>query len=534
MDTFLSLRQRVPETLLANLLAALALVTAVLVACWAVRRLVHACGGHVGTLTGSHRAGAVGQEAARHAARMVLWLTVGLILLVGLAGVVYHAAGRDIRHDVRLWLSGMATADLVRAAVCGGEIVLLVAGSWALVRLARRVLPRVEKVVASWLTRPGHGAYVRAWFSRLDAFVVVGAGLGAAWAVARLLALAPAEWFLTLAVHLTLILAVVRLVPLAAGVLLGAATDLGDRHLVKPRPRRYWERVRRLFPFGLRCLEAAVYVHAASLAVRELDFVKNVAEKGDKVVACIGIFFGCRVVIELSQVLLNEAFGLYDEGWPADQKRRTLVPLLQSVCQYGLYFGSAVAMLDVFEIPTGPILAGAGLVGLAVGLGAQSLVTDVVSGFFILFEEQYLVGDAVKVGDAVGRVEVVGIRHTQVRDGEGKLHIIPNGQIKGVVNFSRGYRNAVVDLKLPAEADLDGVLQALREAGRRLRQEHGEDVLADTEVRGLVELGLSEMTARAVTRVAPEACEAMEAEYRRLVRRVLDERRLLGRSHLAA
>jgi small conductance mechanosensitive channel len=233
-------------------------------------------------------------------------------------------------------------------------------------------------------------------------------------------------------------------------------------------------------------------------------------------------------------VLLGEAFGLYDPQLPADAKGQTLVPLLQSICQYLLYFGSAVVMLGVLGVNTGPILAGAGLVGLAVGLGAQSLVTDVVSGFFILFEGQYLVGDLVEIGEATGRVEAVSIRHTQVRDAQGKLHIIPNGQIKEVVNSSKGYMNAVVDLELPADGDLDGALEAMREAGRRLRAQHPGDVLGETQVQGLVELGLSEMTARAVTRVRPGTHEEMENEYRRLLKQVLDEKRPAAQARPAA
>src|SRR5262249_61341210 len=122
-----------------------------------------------------------------------------------------------------------------------------------------------------------------------------------------------------------------------------------------------------------------------------------------------------------------------------NQKGRTLVPLLHSAGQYVLYFGAAMAMLKALGLGewADRIMAGAGILGLAVGLGAQSLVADVVSGFFILFEGQYLVGDYVQIGDAVGTVEELGIRSTQVRDGHGKLHIIPNGQIKQEVNHSK-------------------------------------------------------------------------------------------------
>ena len=169
---------------------------------------------------------------------------------------------------------------------------------------------------------------------------------------------------------------------------------------------------------------------------------------------------------ELAQVLLHEAFGLYDAKGAEDQQGRTLAPLLHSVCRYVLYFGGGMVMLGVLGVDTRPILAGAGLLGLAVGLGAQSLVTDFVSGFFILFEGQFLVGDVVQIGDACGRVEAVGIRHTQIRDGQGKLYIIPNGQIKSVVNSSKGYINAVVDMKLPAHGDLDEIVVGHARGGR--------------------------------------------------------------------
>jgi small conductance mechanosensitive channel len=535
MDLLSSLRDRLTEPLVANLFAAVGLTVAIVAACWVLRRLLHGCGCRLTAWTGSHHLGALGKEAAHRAGCLLLRVAVVAVALTLAAGLAYHLAGRNARADVGAWFEDLTPADLLRGAVRGAGFLLLLPLTWGAVRAVRRARQRLEGLACGWLTRAGHEADVRHWFGLLEQFAVGAVLLAAAWAAAHVLALPDvAAWAVGLAARLVLILAGVRLLPLAARVLLRAAVDLGDRHLGAGRPYRYWERVRRLFPFGQRCLEAAVHVYAASLAVRELGFIAVVADYGTRVVACIGIFFGCRVAIELSQVLLNEAFGLYDERGPVDQKGQTLVPLLQSVCQYGLYFGSVVVMLGVLGVNTGPILAGAGLLGLAVGLGAQSLVTDVVSGFFILFEEQYLVGDHVKIGDAGGRVEVVGIRHTQVRDAEGRLHIIPNGQIKGVVNASRGYSNTVVDLRLPVDADLDGVLEAMREAGRRLRRQHRDDVLADTDVQGLADLTPAEMTVRAVTRARPGGHGTVGNEYRRLLREVLEERRVFGPSRRAA
>lgn len=145
-----------------------------------------------------------------------------------------------------------------------------------------------------------------------------------------------------------------------------------------------------------------------------------------------------------------------------------------------------------------------------------------VSGFFILFEGQFLVGDFVQIGDAAGTVEAVGIRVTQIRDGQGRLFIIPNGQIKGVVSYSKGYVNAVVDLRFPAGSDLEAIFRSMTEAGRRLRQARKE-ILADTEVQGIVDLGTSEMTIRAVTKVHPGTHVLMQNEYRRLLKQTLDQ-----------
>jgi small-conductance mechanosensitive channel len=235
----------------------------------------------------------------------------------------------------------------------------------------------------------------------------------------------------------------------------------------------------------------------------------------------------------LLHVLLHEAFGLCNEHHPLNQKGRTLVPLLHSIGQYLLYFGSVVAMLGVFQIDSTPILAGAGILGLAVGLGAQTLVTDLVSGFFILFENQYLVGDYVQIGEAHGVVEEVAMRTTHIRDGNGKLHIIPNGQIKGVISYSKGYVNAVVDYKVPVGSDLESVFRAMKEAGEHLRQERPE-VLAPTEIHGLVDLGTSDMTVRAVTRVHPGTHGVMQSEYRRLLKHVLDQQQTDHKPALAA
>jgi small-conductance mechanosensitive channel len=494
--------------------------------CWTELPWLHAC----------H------EQAHRGLRRILFWLTLGLMVATIVAMGVYHFAGQDIRTDLRDWFGRLTGSQILAFGVTLGKIVVIAVLAGVAFRLMGRLSTALEKLVMQYLPRslpaesadvspsewhhPEHRvqyeATARRWCHMLERFGKLTVLLGAVWLVGRLAALPRVDTFAALLLRILTIITLARLLTLSCRTISCGLATLGDRHLGRGKFHRYWERVTRLIPFGERCFEAAVYITAASMCVRELEFIAFVAAYGTMIVKCIGIFFGTRVVIELLYVFINEAFGMYHEHRPLDQKGQTLVPLMHSLCQYTLYFGSVLFMLGVFEIDTTPILAGAGILGLAGGLGAQSLVTDVVSGFFILFENWYLVGDIVQIGDAVGRVEAVSIRHTQLRDEQGKLFIIPNGQIKTVTNFSKGYVNAVVDIKVPASTNLEKVMRDMAEAGRRLRLNRSE-VLADTVVKGLVELTPSDMVIRAVTRVQPGTHLAMQQEYRRLLKAVFDE-----------
>lgn len=472
-------------------------------------------------------------DLSQGARTVVFWLTIVFVAVTTLAGIGFHWAGRDVRHELRYWLGAHTASELTRLGFRAAALLAIFTVCRALVWLVRRGRPLLEKELARVLGQGANRDNLTRWCNILEHYGVAMVRLIALWGAGHVLRLGYfANHTIGSAVRITTVLVCARLLTLGFRTSLPAANNLGNQYLSVGKLRRYWERITHMFTFAERCFEAAVYVWATSRCVIALQYIlvdlgvdktDIVEEIGKHMVVCIGILFGTRVLIELLQVLLNEAFGMYEEEHLIDQKGRTLVPLLQSVCQYVLYFGAGLFMLQELGMNMAPVLAGAGIVGLAVGLGAQNLVTDVVSGFFILFEGQYLVGDYVQIGDASGVVESVGIRLTQVRDDQGKLYIIPNGQIKGVVNYSKDYVNAVVDLKLSAGNDLESVFQSMAEAGKRLRQARKE-VLADTQIQGLIDLSTSDMTVRAVTRVRPGTHVAMQNEYRRLLKQVVDQK----------
>lgn len=510
---------------LANLVAGYTLVMAVVGLSVVGRRLLTRGGVRLGENEALGKLGALGRDAAVRVERVLARLTLAAILAMTTADLGYHVLGRDVRADLARLYHGLAADDWVVLGVRTAAVLAALAGAGGLMVLVRRARPSLEQSALAQLGAAESSDAVRRWFGTLERYAHIAVALGGLALACRAAGVgAWANVSLGFVLRVLSIVAVARLVTLAGGALARLAGMIGDARLGAGPYQHYWERMKVLFPFGRRCFEAAVYVEAGALIVGELAVVAPLADYGPALVRCIGIFFVTRVLIEVAFVLLNQTLGRpAEDDVAADKKRQTLVPLLHSVCQYTLYFGSAVLMLTTLGVNTTPILAGASIIGLAVGLGAQSLVTDLVSGFFILFEGQYLVGDQVQIGDAVGRVEEVAIRLTRIRDARGRLYIIPNGQIKNVVNYSKDYVNAVVDLKVPAGADVEGLFRALAEAGRRLREAAPREVLADTRVEGLVELGPADMTVRAVTRVRPGRHEKMQNEFRRLLKKVLDE-----------
>jgi small conductance mechanosensitive channel len=159
-----------------------------------------------------------------------------------------------------------------------------------------------------------------------------------------------------------------------------------------------------------------------------------------------------------------------------------------------------MALKEAAIDPT-PLLAGAGVIGVAIGFGAQTFVGDIVAGFFILFEDLILVGDLVEIGGVKGKVEEIGVRITKIRDDSGVLHSIPNGQVRKVANHSREHVNAVVDVHVPYEEDARRVRGLLERLTEQVLEEEGIR-RGPVEVK-VQELSEAAMLLRVIARVPP-------------------------------
>lgn len=150
-----------------------------------------------------------------------------------------------------------------------------------------------------------------------------------------------------------------------------------------------------------------------------------------------------------------------------EARKKTLSKLLHNTLNYVFYFLLIYWILSLLGIPVSSLLAGAGIAGVAIGLGAQGFLSDVVNGFFILFENQFEVGDTVTIAGIEGTISSVGIRTTQVRGFDGTLHFIPNRNITVVSNKSRGNMRALIDIPLYSSTDLEHVTQIIKAVNKR-------------------------------------------------------------------
>ena len=208
------------------------------------------------------------------------------------------------------------------------------------------------------------------------------------------------------------------------------------------------------------------------------------------------------------------------------KRAETLSSIIRYVINVVVMLTSAVMILGEIGIEIGPILAAVGVLGLAVGFGAQSLVKDLISGFFILLEDQIRVGDVVQIAGKAGVVEKINLKMTTLRDLSGNVHFVPNGEITVVTNMTKVYSQYVFDIGVAYREDVDEVMQIMREVDEELRNDHDfkDDILEPLEVLGLDQFGDSALMIKARTKTKPIKQWRIGREFKRRLKQRFDEK----------
>ncbi|HHV71825.1 MAG TPA: mechanosensitive ion channel family protein [Clostridia bacterium] len=245
------------------------------------------------------------------------------------------------------------------------------------------------------------------------------------------------------------------------------------------------------------------------------------------IIKIIIIFIFVRVFIYIFNKFITRVFDTKTNLKLKIKERQanTLKTLLHSLVRYVFYFIGIIMVLQVFGVKTDSLLAGAGILGLAFSFGAQNLVQDVITGFFLIFEDQFSVGEYVKIADVSGIVEETGLRVTKIRDFGGELHIIPNGLIKQVTNYSRGSLRALVEVGIAYEEDIEKAIKVMEEVSRELAAERRE-IVEPPIVHGVTGFGESEIVIRVTARTEPMAKWAIENELRKRIKEAFDREKI--------
>lgn len=240
------------------------------------------------------------------------------------------------------------------------------------------------------------------------------------------------------------------------------------------------------------------------------------------------IIVAAAVVLLRAIRLLADRLSLVITGLPQSAERQkrtqTLSVIARTVATTTLLVVTVMLVLGEIGIDLAPLIAAAGIGGLAIGFGAQNLVRDVISGFFLLLEDQIRVGDVVKIGDKAGQVEQITFRIITLRDFDGSVHIIPNGTITGVTNCTKEYAYAVVSVGISHRADVDKAIAILTEVGTALRGDPlcAPDLLGEVEVLGVDDFSAPRLKLTMRIKTAPAKQWRIARELRRRIKLAFD------------
>lgn len=243
----------------------------------------------------------------------------------------------------------------------------------------------------------------------------------------------------------------------------------------------------------------------------------------------IGILLGLLILFQMSKWVVRWMEKIIPEKDPlqaaeAKKRARTLGKTLRHALLILFLVVGLLTILGELGIQLGPLLATAGIGALAIGFGAQNLVKDVISGFFIILENQYRIGDVIEVSGVSGLVESLGLRTTVLRDLEGRVHTIPNGEIKIVSNLSKEWARSVLDVGISYREDVDRVMELLSQVGTEMAAEEPfkSAILEPFQILGVERFGESELVIRMVVKTAPLKQWEVGRELRRRIKARFD------------
>ena len=240
------------------------------------------------------------------------------------------------------------------------------------------------------------------------------------------------------------------------------------------------------------------------------------------------VLLGAYILTKILRAIARKSAELHIRKLPSGvrvQQVRTVASVITSVGVFVIFFVAALEVLSLVGLNLGPMLASAGIAGLAIGFGAQTLVHDFINGFFILLENQYDIGDTVRIAGVKGTVERMSLRNTVLRDEDGTVHIVPNSAIQIVSNMTRDWSQLALRVTVAYSEPSDKIVSLLKQVGEEVHHSEvfSSDIVSDIDVPGIDRVGNGEAEYLMLIKTRPNKQYAVSRELRRRIKECFEK-----------
>jgi moderate conductance mechanosensitive channel len=249
------------------------------------------------------------------------------------------------------------------------------------------------------------------------------------------------------------------------------------------------------------------------------NFVIFIEESVGKLLSTVMILFVAQLILRISKIALMK---IGTKEGPLQRRKKTISRVFRSTTKYLVWTITILAILAVWGMNVVPALAGLGILGLVIGLGAQKFINDLISGFFIIFEQHFNVGDRIEVQGFKGDVIDIGLKTTKIRNWKGEIKILANGEINNLINYSKEASTAIVDFGIAYRENIQQVIDLLNTAFLSMKKDFPQ-IIEDPTVVGVIDLANSSINMRVIAKTFNEQHYAVERGIRKLIKEVLDE-----------
>ncbi len=445
-----------------------------------------------------------------------------LLAVIGINSYQWYL-GHDLKEFTFEWIQKIPPGFWKGLAISFVKVVGLVIGARYFIRFNAKWINFVSDKAVNFDQVEDNDDSVAFFFKRLSSIQKVVVWLLVFYTASLLFGLPPVVGeYILIALKVYLITSIGLLLVNVMSVIVDTLDGVSKRYAETSDLIHFYDRLKHMVPVLRSTLEYILYAVVATLVLSQLNFISHLAEYGPGIIQGIGLFFIGRVIIEVINLFIDRMTNDDDASEEVRQRNATIFPLFKNIVGWGVYFIIFVLILRGLGFDPIPLLAGAGILGMVIGLGAQSLVNDLFSGFFIIFENTLRVGDYIEVQETIGTVESIGLRTTKVRGRDGQLFILRNGDMNDVVTYSRSYSNAVVTVGVDHESDINKVYSVLNKVGADIL-ESNDEVLELTRIEGIEDFNGPELLIRTVTKVNPGCHELIERELRMRIKEAFDK-----------